>query len=58
MMNEIPENKAGDAPDARRKEEKPSSLTIERRKCSYTKGGKCRDMEQEPRKNGSQPAPT
>ena len=43
MKNEIPGDKDGDAPDARRKEEKSSSLTVERRKCSYTKGGKCRE---------------
>ena len=43
MKNERPGDKNGDAPDVRRKEEKSSSLTVERRKCTYTKGGKCRE---------------
>ena len=38
-----PRDKDEDAPDARRKEVKPSSLIVDRKKCSYTKGGKCRE---------------
>ena len=40
LMTEKPEYKVGDAPGTRRKEEKSSSLM---KKCSYTKGGKCRE---------------